>query len=90
MKSRRDFLKLLLATPLAATIDYEKLLWVPKPIIVVPSFPSYAELVASTWEEVVKKNPIDLFGIDQVFYEDFLTHMDLHKKLYNKILDSQK
>lgn len=35
--SRRSFLRFLLSTPLAAVVDYEQLLWVPKPIIVVPS-----------------------------------------------------
>ena len=32
---RRDLLKLMLATPMAGVVDFEKLLWVPKPIIVV-------------------------------------------------------
>lgn len=34
--TRRDFLKFLLASPIAATLDVEKLLWVPTPQIVVP------------------------------------------------------
>lgn len=34
---RRGFLRLLLASPLAATVDVEKLLWVPKPLITVPA-----------------------------------------------------
>lgn len=34
--SRRDFLKFLLASPIAATLDVEKMLWVPTPQIVVP------------------------------------------------------
>lgn len=37
---RRSFLKSLLALPIAATLDVEKLLWVPKPIITVPALPS--------------------------------------------------
>lgn len=36
---RRDWLKLLLAAPIAATVDVEKLLWVPKPIVTVPAMP---------------------------------------------------
>jgi len=43
MTNRRQFLKYLLSTPLAATIDYEKLLWVPETRIVVPNL---AELPA--------------------------------------------
>lgn len=38
--NRRSFLKFLLSTPLALTVDVEKLLWVPKPIITVPAMPS--------------------------------------------------
>ncbi len=37
--TRRDWLKLLLAAPIAATVDVEKLLWVPKPIVTVPAMP---------------------------------------------------
>lgn len=37
--TRRDFLKLLLSTPIAATLDVEKLLWVPQTQIVVPEMP---------------------------------------------------
>jgi hypothetical protein len=35
--TRRDWLRLLLAAPVAATIDFEKLLWQPRPLIVVPA-----------------------------------------------------
>jgi hypothetical protein len=37
---RRDFLKFLLSTAIAESIDVEKLLWTPKSIIVVPELPS--------------------------------------------------
>lgn len=37
MPTRRDFLKLLLASAAAEAVDFEKLLWVPKPIITVPA-----------------------------------------------------
>lgn len=33
--TRRDFLKLMLASAAAEAVDWEKLLWVPKPIVVV-------------------------------------------------------
>lgn len=39
--TRRDLLKLLLASAMAEAIDFEKLLWTPKPIIV----PSISEKV---------------------------------------------
>lgn len=35
--SRRAFLRLLLTTPLAATVDLEQLLWTPRPMVVVPA-----------------------------------------------------
>lgn len=35
--TRRDLLRLLLASPLAAAVDLEKLLWAPKPIVTVPA-----------------------------------------------------
>ena len=38
--NRRDLLKWMLASPLAATVDVERLLWVPKPIVVVPTMPT--------------------------------------------------
>lgn len=41
---RRSFLKFMLATPLAAQFDVEKMLWVPKPMIVVPELPKRAML----------------------------------------------
>ena len=55
---RRTFLRALLALPIAATFDVEKLLWVPKAIITVPAMPTndVAELLADlnrvTWQEV--------------------------------------
>ena len=36
--NRRDLIKLLLSSAIAETIDVEKLLWTPKPIITVPSY----------------------------------------------------
>lgn len=61
---RRSFLRLLLATPLAATVDVEALIWVPKPIIVVPAFPrgvnpNLGAMVASQWERVIGTMPVD-------------------------------
>lgn len=40
--TRRDLLRYLLATTLAATVDLEHLLWTPKPIITVPALPRLA------------------------------------------------
>lgn len=42
---RRSFLRTLLALPIAATLDVEKLLWVPTTQIVVPTLPADAFLL---------------------------------------------
>lgn len=62
---RRTFLRLLLATPLATTVDVEALIWVPKPIIVVPAFPmrpvnpNLGQTMAALWERYVGTEPAD-------------------------------
>ena len=37
--NRRDFLSLMIASGLAESLDWERLLWIPKPIITVPAMP---------------------------------------------------
>lgn len=55
---RRSFLKFLLATSLAAVIDYEKLLWIPgEKTIFIPS-PKQVEFM-----NLILETPIPLFGI---------------------------
>jgi hypothetical protein len=51
--NRRDFLKILLATPVAATYDFEQLLWVPKPMVVVPKVELYkpGDIFLEHWGE---------------------------------------
>jgi hypothetical protein len=68
--SRRDFLKFLLTTPLAATIDFEELLWVPKPMIVVPGGPKLANLSQIVAMELERIQPhiMALFDRDDTFY----------------------
>jgi hypothetical protein len=36
---RRTFLRLMLATAAAEAVDFEKLLWTPRPIVTVPALP---------------------------------------------------
>jgi len=51
--NRRDFLKICLATSAAATFDFEKLLWIPKPMIVVPESPKiYGEIWLERYGEI--------------------------------------
>lgn len=38
---RRTLLKLMLSSALAEAVDFEKLLWVPKPIVTVPAMPRF-------------------------------------------------
>lgn len=42
--NRRDFVRLLLGTAIAATVDVEQLLWTPQTIITVPAMPSEVSL----------------------------------------------
>jgi len=46
---RRDFLKILLATPVAATYDFEQLLWVPKPMVIVPAKSIPSHILLDDW-----------------------------------------
>ncbi len=67
---RRLFLQFLLGTAAASTVDFEQLLWMPKPIIVVPAMPCIGginrspflfskisgAMVVAAWDEYVKKD----------------------------------
>jgi hypothetical protein len=75
--TRRDLLRALLALPIAATLDVEQLLWVPKPIIVVPAMPVNTRITGETvvraWEEYVGLMPIDtVFNLDRRFLRGIL------------------
>lgn len=37
--TRRDLMRLLLASAIAEVVDVERLLWTPKPIVTVPALP---------------------------------------------------
>lgn len=39
--TRRELLRLLLAAPIAATLDVEKLLWTPGQMVTVPAMPAW-------------------------------------------------
>lgn len=56
MRSRRDFLKLLLAAPIAATVDVEKLLWVPRPMVTVPAMPSILPMTLTDFHQLIWKD----------------------------------
>lgn len=62
--SRRDMLRMMLAMPIAATLDIERLLWLPSPIVTVPALPAsidYAAIMMDAWNAKVGKNPVDTF-----------------------------
>jgi len=69
--NRRGFLKFLLSTPLAATIDYEQLLWVPKPMIVVPGPPKLVNLSEIVAVELDRMAPHirHIFERDDTFFK---------------------
>lgn len=69
--NRRDFLKFLIATPIAAHLDIEKLLWIPgEKTIFLPSdgFISISEIVAMELERVIPQMRT-LFERDDMFYK---------------------
>lgn len=37
--TRRDLMRILLASAIAESVDVERLLWVPKPLVTVPTLP---------------------------------------------------
>lgn len=43
--NRRDLIRILLASPIAATMDIERLLWMPRPIITVPIMPKVIPVI---------------------------------------------
>jgi hypothetical protein len=68
--TRRDFLRYLLATPIALQLDVEKLLWVPKTQIVVPNITIYSlsDIIEAEMDRIA---PIlaSLFDRDDLFYK---------------------
>jgi hypothetical protein len=62
--TRRGLLRMLLATPAAAFVDYERLLWVPTPQIVVPAMPlifddvAHAELLPGITDQFFRSGPL--------------------------------
>lgn len=64
--SRRDLLKALLALPIAASLDVERLLWVPTPQIVVPALPT-GPLLLEEINETLKR--VYLPAIQEMFLQ---------------------
>jgi hypothetical protein len=72
--SRRSFLRVLLSLPIAATLDVEKLLWTPSPIVVVPTLslahtePNIGEICATIWERQFGALPADNIFSSRTFF----------------------
>lgn len=66
---RRSFLKFLLATPIAAHLDVEKLLWIPgeKTVFLPPYHITEAQIVVSEWERILSLWT-SMFERDDIFY----------------------
>ncbi len=75
--NRRGFLTCLLSTAAAATVDFEQLLWVPKPIIIVPAMPEAlcgpysGQMIAAAWEAYVNPDPEDNIFDRRLLFEDW-------------------
>lgn len=66
MIDRRSFLRHLLSLPIAATLDVEKLLWIPKPIITIPGL-TVSQITAIKLNRLLPKLKY-LFDRDDTFY----------------------
>ena len=68
--NRRDFIKYLLTTAAASTIDYEQLLWIPSQQIAVPTIykPKLSDIIAIELERILPQMRT-LFERDDVFYQ---------------------
>jgi hypothetical protein len=84
MPTRRDFLKYLLATPIAASLDVEKMLWIPeKTIFVMPprlhqiAYISDAQIIAIELERVIPKIR-EMFDRNDLFFD--VVKMKLEKR----------
>lgn len=81
--NRRDFLKYLLATPIAYQLDVEKLLWVPgeKTIFLPSPHLSYSQILALEYKRII---PLLKYMFEQ---EDFFY---AHLKSKNLVVESSR
>lgn len=66
MIDRRSFLRLMLASAAAESVDFEKLLWIPKPIVSVPSMTETQIINVYMSKMIPQLNK--LFERDDLFY----------------------
>lgn len=77
--TRRDLLRLLLASPVAALVDVEQLLWTPKPIITVPRMPLtfHPDAFAMEWPMPERLRDVQT-GISIRFVRQYAITADLY------------
>lgn len=75
--TRRDFLKLMLASAAAEAVDWDKLLWVPKPIVVVPATTDWGYWVGAInrksfkfWRNLQVGQVDDLYWLERMARQD--------------------
>lgn len=67
--SRRDFIRLLLSSAAASQFDVEKLLWVARPMILVPRLTASQIIELELWRSRWMKQ---IFERDDIFYAQIL------------------
>jgi len=86
--NRRDFLKILLASASASAYDWEKLLWIPKPQIVVPPRDIWqASSQSGVFRAVLDGGRFNLWENDILFYNEKLDLYKHYGMLFKKIGD---
>jgi hypothetical protein len=76
--TRRDLLKLLLASAIAEAVDVEQMLWTPKPIITVPAMRRRLDPEYRRWLLAEGGCVIDLDGSERRRKLDFVEFLETH------------
>lgn len=94
--NRRNFLQLLAASgAFAATFDIEKLLWVPKPMIVVPEMPkvyTMGNLWVENWGDMIgivtpsgMRQYFSQYEVDKALIDIYNRYQGIESKHSNKL-----
>jgi len=87
MIDRRAFLAVLLGTAAAEAIDFERLLWIPKPIITVPEMPlRYTAPLDGFWTDDLLQQLVRFSN--QIADDTYARAVDQYLQLTNQAISS--
>jgi len=86
--NRRDFIKLMASASVAATFDWEKMLWVPGAKQIFIPTPKQIEVFGSG-ARVINANSVirSLFVIDQDGVYRYINDLNMYKRVMHKVGD---